>query len=75
MVNQYVIGESFGRRQSLDSVSVQAKDQFASLLPVSLRVFHPPEIKDLFTTSFTFMRYSYHNLRDDTEGIFHNTNY
>ncbi|KAG5234590.1 hypothetical protein IMY05_012G0098900 [Salix suchowensis] len=42
---EYVLGESFGRRQSIDSVSVQAKDQFASLLPVSLRVFHTPETK------------------------------
>ncbi|KAF9672024.1 hypothetical protein SADUNF_Sadunf12G0111400 [Salix dunnii] len=52
---EYALSDSFGRRQSLDSVSMQTKDRFASLLPVSLNVFHTPEIKDLFTTSFTFM--------------------
>jgi len=43
----YVLIDSFGRRQSLDSVSRQKMDQFASLLPVNVKVFHTPKIKVL----------------------------
>jgi hypothetical protein len=43
----YVLIDSFGRRQSLDSVSMQKMDQFASLLAVNVKVFHTPEIKVL----------------------------
>ncbi|KAJ6883061.1 hypothetical protein NC651_029353 [Populus alba x Populus x berolinensis] len=45
--NMYVLIDSFGRRQSLDSVSMQKMDPFASLLPVNVKVFHTPEIKVL----------------------------
>ncbi|KAJ6978254.1 hypothetical protein NC653_029981 [Populus alba x Populus x berolinensis] len=41
----YVLIYSFGRRQSLDSVSMQKMDQFASLLPVNVKVFPTPQIK------------------------------